>query len=1086
MLTKQAVDISFAQGLETKVDPKRVPMGKFLNLENMVFTKGGLLQKRNGFAKLQSLPDTSYSYLTTFNDNLTAIGTNIAAFTNTSDTWVSKGTIQPLSLNTLPVIRNNLNQIQGDCVVASNGAACAVYLEQYGNNVSAKYVIFDSVTGQNLIAPSYIPVSSGTVTGGVRVFLLGNNFILVFTNVISSVSHLQYVAISSITPSSVGANTDIAAAYDAASTLAWDGYVTNDKLYLAYNTSSGGQAVKVTYLSSALFLANAISLATYKATMISVTTDVTNPVNPTVYVSFYRSDTSVGYVAAFNSVLNLLLNPTSIITATTVLNITSAAQNGAVSVFYEVQNAYSYDSAIPTNYVSTRSVTVAGVVSAAYVVIRSLGLASKAFIVDSVIYFLGAYQSSYQSTYFLINGSSSTSASPVVSSKLAYANGGGYVTQGLCGVTVNGQVAQIFYLIKDLIQAVNKNTNVASGTQVAGVYAQTGINLATFTFGTGFLDSSEIGNNLHISGGFPWMYDGYLPVEHSFFLWPDSVEVQETGDPNPNATVTGGSNVMTGISSLSNIVVGMNISGTNVPIPTTVVSIDVGANTITMSRNANGNSTGTYVFSGYVDPQKYYYQVTYEWSDNQGNIHRSAPSIPVTVTNTTGNSSILVKIPFLRLTMKTANPVKIVIYRWSVGQQIYYQTTSVILPLINDPANDSITYQDINSDATILGNNIIYTNGGVVENIQAAGTDIMALFDTRLWLLDSEDRNLLWYSKQVIETTPVETSDLFTLYVPPVIATPGSTGPILSLAPMDDKLIIGKKNALFYINGAGPDNTGANNQYSQPIFITSSVGCDNQRSLVLIPSGLMFQSDKGIWLLDRGLNPSYIGAPVESFTQGALVNSAVVVPETNQVRFTLDSGITLMYDYFYNQWGVFTTSAISSCIFQNMHTFINAQGSVYQESPGTYLDGSNPVLVAFQTGPLRLGDLQNYQRAYFFYFLGTYYSPHKLAVGISYDYTDAIEQMTIIAPDNYSTPYGSGLSQSPYGQGNPFGGPSNLEVERIFLHRQRCMAFAIHLQELFDPSFGTEPGQGLSLSGINLVMGMKRGFRPQSAATSEG
>ncbi len=250
--------------------------------------------------------------------------------------------------------------------------------------------------------------------------------------------------------------------------------------------------------------------------------------------------------------------------------------------------------------------------------------------------------------------------------------------------------------------------------------------------------------------------------------------------------------------------------------------------------------------------------------------------------------------------------------------------------------------------------------------------------------------------------------------------------------------------------------------------------------------GIMFQSDKGIWLLDRGLNTSYIGAPVENFN-ASTVNSAVNIPATNQVRFTLSSGVTLMYDYYYNQWGTFVgVPAISSCIFQGEHSFINSYGQVFQEVQNQYLDGANPVLMMFQTGPLRIGDLQNYQRAYFFYILGTYISPHKLQVSLTYDYETAPSQSVIISPNNFSSAYGSGASQSPYGQGTPYGGRSSLESWRVFLERQRCMAFGIQIQEIFDPSFGSQAGAGLTISGLNIVMGFKKGFRPQSAAESVG
>lgn len=1031
MIKKQAVSVNFAQGLDTKTDPKQVQVGKFLSLKNAVFQKGGLLQKRNGFSSLPPLPDITYTYATTFNGDLTAIGNNIAALNTANDSWVQKGTIEPLSVSTLPLIRNNLNQTAVDAAVAANGLVCTVYLESNGVSTVNKYAIADSITGQNIVQPSVIPVTSGTVSGGMRVFVLGTNFIIVFTNTITGSPHLQYVAISSNMPTLVGANTDIASSYVPASTLSWDAYVNNDILYVAYNTTSGGQSVKITYLTRTLSLALPRTLVGSIATMVSVTADNSNSSSPIIYVSFYDLASMDGFVAAFDKNINPLLAATPIITATTLLNITSAAQNGLLSVAVEVDNDYSFGATLPTHYVAAITLDLGTTtVSAPFILARSVGLASKAFIIDQVIYFLAAYQSAYQPTYFLIDASRSLQAAPVIAAKLAYSNGGGYLTLGLPSVTMTGNLAQMAYLFKDLITAVNKNTNVETGTQINGVYSQTGINLSSFAFGTEGLDTSEIGNNLHISGGFLSMYDGYLPVEHNFFLWPD--------DPEATWSATGGS-------------------------------------IAAQPDGATNNSA-------------YYVQFTYEWTDNQGNAFRSAPSIPIPITTTGAGTtgSITYNIPTLRLTMKTANPVKIVAYRWSVAQPIYYQTTSIFVPLLNDTTADSITFVDTSSDATILGNNILYTTGGVVEDVNASATNILALFDSRLWLVNAEDKNILWFSKQVIEATPVEMSDLFTVFVPPTTSTEGTTGPITALAAMDDKLIIFKENAILYINGSGPDNTGANSQFSQPIFITSTVGCTNQKSIVLTPTGLMFQSNKGIWQLGRGLDSNYIGAPVEQFNE-SLVNSAVNVPATNQVRFTLSTGEILMYDYFYGQWGTFIgVPAVSSCVFEGMHAIINALGAASQETVGQYLDGSSPVLMSFKTAPLRLGELQNYQRAYFFYLLGTYLTPHKLLVNISYDYDVNPSQSLIISPINYAPPYGSGTSQSPYGQTAVYGGANNLESWRVFLERQRCMAFAIEIQEIFDATLGVPAGAGLTLSGLSVVIGFKQQFRPQSAANSVG
>jgi hypothetical protein len=1022
MLQKQALNINFSQGLDTKSDPFQVAPGKFLSLENSIFDKTGLLKKRNGYAALPSLPDTTSNYLTTFNGNLTAIGSSLTAYSSPSGSYFNKGAIVPVDVNVVPMIRDSKNQSQVDSAIAPNGSICVVYTDLVPSGGSTtpsyKYSVIDPSTGQNIIQPTVIPVSTGVVTGSPRVFALGNYFIILFTNLITAVNHLQYIAINSANPSQVVANTDIAASYVPATTLSFDGVVYDNQLYIAYNTLSGGQSIRITALTSSLTLFAAKTFATEICTMMSLCVDSTNTTAPIIYASYYNLGTTTGKVFAVDKNLNTVLSPTTVVSTGTILNVTCSAISGSVTTFYEYDNNYSYNAAIPSHYVSKISVTQGGTVGSLTVVSRSVGLASKAFIYNSVSYFLAAYQSTYQPTYFLMDSSGN------LVSKISYSNGGGYLTVGLPSVSLSDNVASVCHLFKDLITSVNKNTNIPVGSQVNGIYSQLGINLASFEIGS-VLVSSEIGSNLNISGGFLWSYDGFQPVEQNFHLFPDSIEA--------SWSTTGGS----------------------------IAAQPDGA--------TNTNA--------------YFYQVIYSWTDGQGNAFRSAPSIPISVTTTGSGTtgSITVNVPTLRLTYKSN--VKVEVYRWSVAQQAYYQVTSVAIPTLSSKTVDSIAFVDTLSDASILGNSLLYTTGGVVENIGPPATSVITLFQSRLWLVDSEDRNLLWFSKQVIDQTPVEMSDLLTIYVAPTTSAQGSTGPITALAALDDKLIIFKRNAIYYITGVGPDSTGANNQYSDPVFITSTVGCENQNSIVFMPNGLMFQSDKGIWLLGRNLATEYIGAPVESFNS-SLVQSAVNVPGTNQVRFTLDSGTTLMFDYYFGQWGTFTNvPAISSTLFQGYHTYINSSGQVFQESPGAYLDGSNPVLMSFTTSWINLAGLQGYKRIYNFYLLGSYISPHKLQVQVGYDYAASPSQLSIISPDNFNYNYGT---DSPYGQGSPYGGRGSLEQWQVGTRQQLCESFQITVNEIFNPFFGTIAGAGLTMSGINCVVGLKKGYRPIAPINSVG
>lgn len=495
-------------------------------------------------------------------------------------------------------------------------------------------------------------------------------------------------------------------------------------------------------------------------------------------------------------------------------------------------------------------------------------------------------------------------------------------------------------------------------------------------------------------------------------------------------------------------------------------------------------AVSTSTTGGSIGAGTYFYVFTYEWTDNQGNLHRSAPSIPISVTTTGSTSTNTLNVPTLRLTYKTSpNPVRIVGYRWSVAQQVYYQFTSITSPPLNSTTQDAIAITDVKSDAQILGQTLLYTTGGVIENIAAPASIASALFKNRLFLIDAEDPNLIWYSKQVIQNTPVEMSDLLTIYVAPTSGAQGSTGPARCISTMDDKLIIFKKDAIYYLTGTGPDNTGANNDFSDPVFITSAVGAANQNSIVLMPNGLMFQSDKGIWLLGRDLSTQYIGAPVEQYN-GINVVSARAIPGTNEVRFVLANNITLMYDYYYNQWGTFNNIfAISGTLYQGLDTYLNLYGNIFQQTPGVFLDGSEPVLLSLTTGWINVAGVQGYERFYNMLLLGTYYSPFKLNVQLAYDYNTSPTQNTIIYPDNYGKPWGG---ENQWGGGTTWGGPGNVFEARVFPERQKCESFQIIINEIYDPSLKVPAGQGLSLSGLNLTVGIKKGTRVSKASQSFG
>ena len=1081
-ISKQGVSIPLTGGMDTKTDVRQLPFGIFPLLTNVTYDTDKLLQKRNGFGELTdigAIPNT----LTTFNDSLLALtASSLYSYSPNTAAWPNKGTYVSAHLEVQPVVRSATSQSRQDVAIDANGLACAVWLDSDGNS---KYQIVDSETGNIVVAGTPILGTASATAGQARVFVLGNHFVITFTATVAAAPHLQYITIPRLNPTNPSAAGDYGTDLGAL-TSGYDGVVCNDILYMAYTTTT--PSIKFFLVTPQLVQSTKSTIASRTATYMSVTADTGNN---NIWLTYWDTTNSNLYAAAFDASRNVVLASTVLKNDANIVAVASTATGGSLLAFYQDHTTYGYTlagevAAATTDYVSTVRCTTPGVVSGDAVLLRGVALASKGFIADDVTYILLAYGSNsvnnnnYQPTYFLANSSGN------IVGRLAYSNGGGYPSsQVLPQANVFDLDIMIGYMFKDLITPVNKEQE---GTQVSGIYSQTGINIATFTLNPQQMADTEIGNDLHMTGSMLWMYDGEKPVEHGFHVWPEdvfvggvstagSMTVQEyfyqwtyewtdaqgnihrsapsvpvsftiqTAPGSFTADRTSGSAILANVSSLVGLQVGQAISGTGIPASTYILSID-SATQITMSANASsGAATNTTV-------------------------------TPVTLT------SLTVKVPYYRLTYRTTNKVRLVGYRWSTTNQVYYQITSVPSPQLNSTSSDALTYTDSAADSSILGNQIIYTNGGEVENICAPACTDIALMRSRLFLIDSEDPNLLWYSKQVIPGVPVEMTDLFSIFVNPTIGSQGSTGPCKCLAGMDDKLIIFKKTALYYMTGIGPDNKGNQNDFSEPQFINSTVGCDNTQSIVFIPQGLMFQSDKGIWLLGRDLSTTYIGAPVDAYND-AEVLSAVNIPGSNQVRFTLDSGTTLMYDYYYNKWAIFEgIPGITSTLYEGLHTYSDEDGTVFQETPGYYLDGSSPVLMGFTTGWLNLMGLQGYQRAYWMLLLGQYITPHKLNVGIAYDYNPAIVDQAIVIPDNFSEPFGDDAGN--FGDVGPMGGSGDVEDPRIFFSRQRCQAIQITVQELYDPSFGVAAGAGLTLSGLNLVVGSKKTYRPSSAAKSFG
>lgn len=476
-----------------------------------------------------------------------------------------------------------------------------------------------------------------------------------------------------------------------------------------------------------------------------------------------------------------------------------------------------------------------------------------------------------------------------------------------------------------------------------------------------------------------------------------------------------------------------------------------------------GLSAGaTATTGGSISDGNYSYVAVYAWADNQGNLHRSAPSpaLDVVLTGATNTQTQEIVVPTLRLTDK--ENVIIEIYRTEDAGTIYYKITDTLNPQFNDKTVDSITFTDDLSDTSLINNELLYTTGNVLEAISAPSCQLIEQHNSRIFLAGLEDENQLVYSKVRGEAEPVEFNDTLVLNVD------SYGGGITAIKSLDEKLIIFKRDAMYYLAGDGPNNLGQQDNFTTIELISSDVGCVDKDSLVLTPIGLMFKSRKGIYILTRSLDVQYVGAAVERFNSSS-ITSAVLMPTKNQVRFTTVDSDCLVFDYFVGQWATFTNhQALSAAYLNEDYFYLRPDNVIYKEDSTSYSDNGTPIKMRIETGWLSFAGVQGYQRVYSVHLLGEFKSEHSLRMRAAYDFNPAYIHEKIIDTSDFAQTSAYG-EDSPYGN-DAYGGQSNVYQLRLDMKKQKCQSMKLSIEDI-----QSTPGEALSLSNLLFKVGVKAG-----------
>lgn len=1076
-LQKQTVALSLRQGLDTKSDPKQTVPGRLLILENGVLTKIGQVQKRNGYAALSSAGSigatlTAARMVSTFKGQLFLAGAGLGyGYATSQSSWAAKGPCEALQISTTPVIRNVYQQTTQDATFHPAGVTVAAWEDSSGGS---RYSVIDTATGQPIV-PN---VQLGTNAARPKCLSFGNYAIIVFYE--QATSHLRFISIPVLSPQNPSAPSDIALNVGS---QVYDASVISGRLFVAYaNNTGAGTQLSVKYLTSTFIVSSDTQLAaTAIPTAISIFGDSTS--SPWVA---WADGTAGAHITSVDFNIVGVQFPAVTLGAAIPRNVTGIAPVGSTAtVFFDVAGGLTYNTLTevcqvvwhpgPPRLTYASSITAGGTLAAGtyYYVVTALGSAGETL----------------ASNELAVVATGTTSS--VILAWTAVAGATGYRVYR--GTTAGGE--NTYYAPGNVLTFTDTGAAGTAGTPP-------GAN--TFL---GSVAATVLARSVGL-GSKPWYVNGTVHVlaayqsalQPTYFIMTAAGSTVGRFAPGVGGGLTA-KTILPEVTQTSTAgIFGLAYLQTDeIGVQAGVILAQTGVNTATLDytapqmglelsddlhltggmlhafdgvqvaehnfllypENVSTSLSGT---GGLLGSGSYQYVIVFEWWDNYV-IHQSAPSVPATVTTSTATSQVTLTIPTLRITNK-ATPISVVVYRTAVNGTVFYRLTPPTSPLVNTMAADTVSYVDSAADSAIIGNAQLYTTGGEVENWAAPASAIVCSYNNRMMLVSSENPLEVWFSKQVIQGTPVEFSPFFTMTIDQ------RGGPVTGMTQMDDKLILFKRNQIFALIGDGPAPNGTPvPAYPPAERVTADSGCKASKSLVLIPTGLMYQSDKGIYLLGRDLSTTYIGAPVEAFN-GATVTSATQVPNTTQVRFTLDSGVCMVYDWLIDQWGVFTNlAAADSTIFQGQFTYAQVGGLALTETPGVFTDNGAAIKLRIQTSWLSFAGLQGFQRVWEMLVLGEYRSGHNLRVSVAFDFDPTPHQVVDISAAAL-------LAQPAYGQGSPygtgvFGGQFPLYQFRIKMLQEKCQAVQITIEDNQVAPFG----EGMAISAISFTAGVIGGTK---------
>jgi len=339
----------------------------------------------------------------------------------------------------------------------------------------------------------------------------------------------------------------------------------------------------------------------------------------------------------------------------------------------------------------------------------------------------------------------------------------------------------------------------------------------------------------------------------------------------------------------------------------------------------------------------YQYLWLMECVDSDGNVWRSPPSIPKSVTMTGANNQNTVQFtaaPDFQL----SNNARVKLYRTSANGSVFRLVYMQSLAGFSAVAFSAV---DTQSDGAIAASEILYTTGEVSTAITPRASHLMTAKD-RLWLVNADFRTELWYSKNLRPGRQPEFTNQH------LIDIDDNYGDITGLSTIDDSLVVFKRNAIYFVTGDGFDDGGGGTNVTA-ILASGDIGSIPGSPIVQAGDAIYFVSDRGIYSVSASGTVSFVGRDVDRYINQPQVQTperiwdGVWVPSKNEVRFVTDNYILVYSKKFATEASLGVAAAGAywcrwkfangrrALVINNQMVVIKSDGTVWREGSSSQL-----------------------------------------------------------------------------------------------------------------------------------------------------